>query len=309
MEPSPVGVSSKQPARRGGSVQPICVVYSFIHRATGKRDIGSSIEVERRRKRHLKSALTGSKNYFHRALREFGEKAFDFEIVEECLPEVRLEREKHFIEFYNSLCPNGFNLNGDPTKGWNFEFTDAIRARLSEAGKGNKRLLGHFPSLETRAKMSASAKGNKHGLGYRHTQEGLAKLALASKGNKYGLGYHHTVEARAKISTSLKGNKRSLGYFHSDEHKSKTSKSMKRWMKKHPGTMSRVALERWKNPKPETFLRGEENPASILTRPEVTEIRTLRSAGKLLKEIASQFQVSESTVSLIAQRKIWKEVI
>lgn len=60
-------------------------------------------------------------------------------------------------------------------------------------------------SPETRAKMSAAGKGNKKALGSRHSPEVRAKKSAAMMGNQNMLGYKHTPEARAKITAALKG--------------------------------------------------------------------------------------------------------
>lgn len=55
-------------------------------------------------------------------------------------------------------------------------------------------------------------------------------------------------------------------------------------------------------------LKGEEHGRAVLTKEDVVEIRILSSHGFTLKDLAKIYNVSFSTISLIVQRKLWKEV-
>jgi hypothetical protein len=51
---------------------------------------------------------------------------------------------------------------------------------------------------------------------------------------------------------------------------------------------------------------GAGHPMAKLNDQAVTSMRAQRTAGKLLREIAAQHDVSEATVSLVCSMKIWK---
>lgn len=55
-------------------------------------------------------------------------------------------------------------------------------------------------------------------------------------------------------------------------------------------------------------LMGERHPAAKLTTETVREIRKLRSEGAMLKQLASDYGVSMSTISLAARGKLWSHV-
>jgi hypothetical protein len=78
------------------------------------------------------------------------------------------------------------------------------RAKMSLAQMGNKHLLGHFPSEETKAKMSAAK------MGHIVSPEQRAKQSAAEKGHVAWGPKHQTPETRAKISVANKGHKMSL---------------------------------------------------------------------------------------------------
>jgi hypothetical protein len=54
--------------------------------------------------------------------------------------------------------------------------------------------------------------------------------------------------------------------------------------------------------------QGSRHGRSKLTESEVADIRELRGAGRTLRELAARFQVSEPTISEIANRRIWRHV-
>lgn len=63
---------------------------------------------------------------------------------------------------------------------------------------GNKNLLGHKHSIETKKRMSLAQKGNQHWLGREHTTETRQKMSLNNK--RVMLGKHFTAEAKHRMS-------------------------------------------------------------------------------------------------------------
>jgi hypothetical protein len=55
-------------------------------------------------------------------------------------------------------------------------------------------------------------------------------------------------------------------------------------------------------------VRGEGNTNAKLTDEVVRKIRKLRSAGVSLKEVAAEFDVAPSTVSMIANHRYWNHI-
>lgn len=82
--------------------------------------IGQSVEIETRYRRHIRSAMSGTKHdsnsKFHKALREYGIDMFEFGILRLCSVSDLNKFESYYIEFYDS-CINGYNstLGGDYT--------------------------------------------------------------------------------------------------------------------------------------------------------------------------------------------------
>ena len=87
-------------------------IYKVTNNITGKVYIGQSKDIESRWDSHIK---TGPKNYekfkknkFYNAIKEYGIENFSFEIIEETSEELLDERERYWIEYYNSYY-DGYN--------------------------------------------------------------------------------------------------------------------------------------------------------------------------------------------------------
>ncbi len=79
--------------------------------------------------------MKGTKSYFSRCANKLGWDTFDFEILAECLPEERLTLEGTLIAEKNSLFPDGYNIQPDPSAGWSYVLSDAMCAAISERHK------------------------------------------------------------------------------------------------------------------------------------------------------------------------------
>lgn len=85
-------------------------IYKFENRYTHQIYIGQSVRIERRYEQHREEAkLMRSQSKFYEALHGHFED-FDFEILEECLPEELNERERYWVAYYDSFH-NGLNSN------------------------------------------------------------------------------------------------------------------------------------------------------------------------------------------------------
>lgn len=133
-------------------------IYMYTNRVNGKKYVGKSTNIEARQGKHRRNAKDGRESYFYRAIRKYGLEQFDFEVLEECPEEELNEREKHYIELYNTLYPGGYNLTEGGTGG------DQYKNRTEAQNR------------ETRIKMSQSHKGKKH------SPEALRKMSESQKG-------------------------------------------------------------------------------------------------------------------------------
>lgn len=102
-------------------------IYCVTNKANGKKYIGKTEEyyINTRWCKHKISARNGDKNYFHNAIRKYGEENFRFEVILTNVPSEELsKKEMELIRKYNTMMPNGYNmtLGGEGTHGlipWN----------------------------------------------------------------------------------------------------------------------------------------------------------------------------------------------
>lgn len=231
-------------------------VYCITNNETNKKYIGITVQgIITRFAKHCYEASQGSNRYLCRAIRKYGVDAFKIEVIDECSNFEELkELEKYYIDKYNTLAPNGYNMT-----------------------MGGDGALGRPLTEETREKMAAARRGktpwNKgvknsqvgHWKGKTMSQEARQKMSIAKKGKKLS---EETKEKRKYIYEKMKGENHPLyGVGHSEESKAKMSKS-----KKGQGTMSYRA-----------FNSDEEHIFNSLS--EVKEFLGLKGHSSLQKAI------------------------
>lgn len=107
---------------------------------------------------HISEALCNTKKkqcwYLNNAIRRYGKDAFNVSLLETCALTDMDEREQYYIQEYNSLYPNGYNLT---TGGKVFKTTDTP-TMSTQLSTPKKRGGCTERSAETRQKMSTSLK-------------------------------------------------------------------------------------------------------------------------------------------------------
>jgi group I intron endonuclease len=178
-------------------------IYCIENKINGKKYVGQSINIERRfylHRRDLNKIHKDSNDFLQNAWNKYGEKNFEFYILEECSSEDFNIKEIYYIDFYNTTNRNfGYNID--------------------IGGNNPPSFLGKKHSQETKLKISNASKGNKHWLGKKHKESTKAKLSIS------GMGRVFSAERKLKISISKKGKTGSfLGKKHSEETKEKIRK-------------------------------------------------------------------------------------
>lgn len=103
-------------------------IYMYENKTDKKKYIGQSINIQKRKWEHLNKKNTTSK--FDKYLQKIGIENFNFKILEECPPELLDEREKYWIQFFDTTNPKkGYNLTigGQSQRGEN-----NVSAKLSK---------------------------------------------------------------------------------------------------------------------------------------------------------------------------------
>lgn len=90
-------------------------IYKITNKVNNKIYIGQSINIAERWREHryrYNRVEETSYNYpLYRAFRKYTLDNFSFEIIEECTFEELDKRETYWIQYYNSILPNGYNQN------------------------------------------------------------------------------------------------------------------------------------------------------------------------------------------------------
>lgn len=142
-------------------------IYKINNIKNEKFYIGSSVNTNKRIYRHI-SELRGNKHpneKLQRAYNKYGEKAFEFEIMEYVDIQQLIEKEQFYIDTLNpeyNICRIAYST------------------------------LGRIPSVKTKLKMSKSHKG------YKHSNESKIKMSNSKKGLKL------TQKRKEQISESKK---------------------------------------------------------------------------------------------------------
>jgi group I intron endonuclease len=182
-----------------------------------------------------------------RAIKKYGEENFDIEVLGQYPLDKLSEMEIYFIQFYNTLSPNGYNLTkggrygGSPSQETRDKISKArmgkklseeVRKNISEGHKGEKNFwFGKYLSEETKAMLSVKATGRKH------TEEVKRKMSENGSGEKHpNFGKHLSEETKKRISQAKKGKSVSK---RSDKFKEEQSKrTFLYWQRKKAGLLS-----------------------------------------------------------------------
>ena len=141
------------------------IIYIAENKLNGKKYIGQTTKsLNIRMNRHIYLSKYNPKTFFQKALKKYGEKNFSFKILEECSSISELnDREQYWIKKYNTLAPNGYNLN-----------TGVKNHTVSEQTKRNisKTLKEYYKEHQSKS------------IGYHHTKEAKEKIKIKNIGKK-----------------------------------------------------------------------------------------------------------------------------
>lgn len=155
-------------------------IYKITHKLTGKCYIGQTIQkLSKRWAYHC--ALDSGCPYLGRAIKKYGRTEFSFELLAEYNNQKDLNNaEEYYIDFYNSLMPNGYNLRSGGNSGGPLH--TETRAKISATLKKNPPFTGRHHSEETKAKMRKSLSGSNNPLfGTHRSEETKRKMSQTKK--------------------------------------------------------------------------------------------------------------------------------
>lgn len=129
----------------------VCGIYKIENLINAKKYIGQSIDIERRFREHKKpyKRINPTKELYI-AFNEFGIENFSFEIIEECSQELLNEREKYWIEYYDSLN-NGYNMSTieNLQKKFDWYTVKEVQEKLMNTTISNQDLANEYQASNT----------------------------------------------------------------------------------------------------------------------------------------------------------------
>ena len=192
-------------------------VYAIVQRSSGHVYVGSSRDVFRRWRDHVR-CLSSGRHHSPALLDAWlldGMEAFWFVVLEQCPLDDLAIREQAWLDSFEHLLNASHTVKPHPTLVSAAKISRALRGRtLSDTHREKIRqgLLGHPVSPEARAHMSAALRpkrailpetrlkmiASRHRNGWVPSAEHRAKVSAAN------LGRIHTPDTRAKVSAAVR---------------------------------------------------------------------------------------------------------
>ena len=162
-------------------------IYCATNTVNGKRYVGFSKNLHRRKITHKSSARSGSLYPFHKAIRKYGFEAFVFEVLVENSDANYLLRDVE-PKIIAALTPE-YNVTAGGEGVLLEKFTDVHREKLSKnhanfTGSNNP-FFGKTHSLEVRQRIAESKRGRQGpNKGKVFSEESRRKMSEAAKSRK-----------------------------------------------------------------------------------------------------------------------------
>ena len=136
-------------------------VYKWTNKINNKIYIGQSINIEARKKAHLKSKKGKSNCILHKAFKKYGIENFEFEIIAQNIPIQFLNLwETFYIKVFNCVQPNGYNIHPEGGSPRGYKWTNEQKEKLKNIKKDKPNpFAGKKHSDETKTHWSKIRKG------------------------------------------------------------------------------------------------------------------------------------------------------
>ncbi len=186
-------------------------IYKIKNLVNNKYYIGQTVhKLEERWQQHKKK--NSNCRYLKHAFNKYGFDNFKFELVCECIDEDLDKFEIKYMEEYNSLVPNGYNLREGGNSGRHHQSTkDKISKTLLD--KNYKYPVGTHPWIGRKHNEESKEKISKSLIGKKASDETIEKMKLIGRKKviQYDLNdniiniYESCTEAAEKNNTSKAG--------------------------------------------------------------------------------------------------------
>lgn len=100
-------------------------IYKITNKQNNKVYIGQSIHIERRWQEHLNNVSSLRNSAIYQAMRKYGVENFNFEIIEICKELELDEKEKYWIQYYDSYN-NGYNMTLGGESAYKYDYGQLV---------------------------------------------------------------------------------------------------------------------------------------------------------------------------------------
>lgn len=143
----------------------MAIIYKATNKINGKSYIGYDSNWPNRKRVHKTRAYNNhyTQQYFHKAIRKYGWKNFEWEIL---LEDATLEDEIRLISEYGTFGKNGYNLTVGGEGTFGYKHTKNAKNKMSSHERdyllGNTHKKGKRDSIDTRERKSKARVGRKN---------------------------------------------------------------------------------------------------------------------------------------------------
>lgn len=180
-----------------------CLIYKIVNTINGKHYIGKTKHtLEKRFKQHIYLAKRNPKTYFHYSLNKYGSENFSILEIEKCNNDNVNERERYWINYFNSFN-EGYNF----TNGGDGGNTFSLKSLEEKYGENEAKIIWQEYLNKQRVTHIGT---NNHFYGKHHTEDTkkLLKEQRIGKTYKEYFGEDIAKEMIKKRSAVLTGKKR-----------------------------------------------------------------------------------------------------
>ena len=181
----------------------ISAIYQILCTGNGKRYIGSAVSLYQRWACHRSMLNRNVHNNKHlqNAWAKYGERTFQFSVVEPCPISLLIQREQYWIDTLGACSPE-VGMNNSPTASTSlgFRHSEETKKKLSDIAK--KRDNSHL--LENAARMRGKPSPSKGFSGKKWTPEMKLAASINRKGRvPWNRGIPMRDDVRKKVSETL----------------------------------------------------------------------------------------------------------
>lgn len=213
-------------------------IYKITNQLNNKSYIGQSIHIEHRWKEHQRQSAN---SVIAKTIRKVGIENFTFEILEICSPDDLDERESYWMNFYNSIAPNGYNIT-DITSSRHTSFSHFNKEELNGIIQDIKFSDMTFLQIAQKYKINTSTV-SRINWGQVHHQSDeeypLRKQTALRRSKNNKIEYNFCVDCHTKISDTAIRCKACDGKFRKQQNLQKlpvTREELKKLIRTTPFT-------------------------------------------------------------------------